>query len=181
MPNRIVSCFVYSCLFFIVSSVHAQKTESLRIPSWTHNHLLNAKITSKIESYEKGLRGSHRDMIYDFTQGKFEQKSSWSEYGIGAGQSVDIIQESSPILWMASWEKPIAFNFIQLSGCYPNQPQPNTAWKTEYVSIDGPDDKYRWIHSDSQTNVRLIREIDQQAMKEDIFNTLKGTATNLDK
>ncbi len=114
----------------------SQDMESIRIPAWTHNHLLDATISSNIESYDKGLRGEPRDMIYDFENGKFEQKSSWSEYGIDAEQSLGIIQESSPVFWMASWEKPISFNYIQLSGCYPNQPQPNTAWKID-VRNDG--------------------------------------------
>ena len=32
---------------------------------------------------------------------------------------------------MAQWEKPIEVNLILLSGVYPNQPQPDTAWKIE--------------------------------------------------
>ena len=33
---------------------------------------------------------------------------------------------------------------------------------------------YRWTKTERTTNVRVIRQIDQQAMKEDIFRTMKG-------
>ena len=50
---------------------------------------------------------------------------------------------------------------------------------TEFVTVGGPEVGYRWIHSDRPTSVRVIREIDQAAMKRDIFATMKGHPTRL--
>jgi hypothetical protein len=49
----------------------------------------------------------------------------------------------------------------------------------EYIQVAGPKEGYRWTKSDSPTSVRVIREIDQAAMKADIFNTMKGKPTKL--
>ena len=45
--------------------------------------------------------------------------------------------------------------------------------ESEPVVVAGPKDGYRWTGANEPTNVRVIRQIDQQAMKEDIFNTMK--------
>jgi inosine-uridine nucleoside N-ribohydrolase len=57
----------------------------------------------------------------------------------------------------------------------------NLGWvkETEPVVVGGPDQGYRWTQTDEETSVRLIRQIDQQAMKEDIFNTMKGKKRRL--
>ena len=44
--------------------------------------------------------------------------------------------EDQPAWWMAEWEEPVQANLIMLSGVYPNQPQPETAWKIE-IRQDG--------------------------------------------
>ena len=51
--------------------------------------------------------------------------------------------------------------------------------QTEPVTVAGPKEKYRWTKADGPTNVRVIRQIDQEAMKADIFRTMKGEATKL--
>jgi hypothetical protein len=43
----------------------------------------------------------------------------------------------------------------------------------------GPDQEYRWQKVDSPTNVYIIRDIDEEAMKTDFFNTLNGKPTEL--
>jgi len=43
----------------------------------------------------------------------------------------------------------------------------------------GPDQEYRWKKVDSPTNVHIIRDIDEEAMKTDLFNTLNGKPTLL--
>jgi chitodextrinase len=52
----------------------------------------------------------------------------------------------------------------------------NLGWikETEPVVVAGREQGYRWTRTDGATAVRVIRQIDQQAMKEDIFNTMKG-------
>ena len=51
--------------------------------------------------------------------------------------------------------------------------------QTEPVTVAGPAEGYRWTKADAPTTVRVIRQIDQEAMKRDIFNTMKGKATPL--
>jgi hypothetical protein len=43
----------------------------------------------------------------------------------------------------------------------------------------GPDQKYRWKKVNSPANVHIIRDIDEEAMKVDFFNTLNGKPTPL--
>ena len=51
--------------------------------------------------------------------------------------------------------------------------------ETEPVTVAGPEQNYRWTKSDEKTSVRVIRQIDQQAMKEDIFDTIRGKKQKL--
>jgi inosine-uridine nucleoside N-ribohydrolase len=51
--------------------------------------------------------------------------------------------------------------------------------ETEPVVVGGPDKGYRWTKTEQATSVRVIRQIDQQSMKEDIFGTMKGTKRRL--
>jgi inosine-uridine nucleoside N-ribohydrolase len=48
--------------------------------------------------------------------------------------------------------------------------------EAEPVTVGGPREGYRWRKTDRPTSVRVIRQIDQQAMKMDIFQTMKGKA-----
>jgi len=43
----------------------------------------------------------------------------------------------------------------------------------------GPDQGYRWKKVETPTNVYIVRDIDEQAMKADCFNTLNGKPTPL--
>jgi len=51
--------------------------------------------------------------------------------------------------------------------------------EVEAVTVAGRDGGFRWTKTDRPTTVRVIRQIDQQAMKADIFDTMKGKATRL--
>jgi chitodextrinase/inosine-uridine nucleoside N-ribohydrolase len=51
--------------------------------------------------------------------------------------------------------------------------------ETEHVTVGGPEKGYRWMKAEEATSVRVIRQIDQQAMKEDIFGTMKGAKRRL--
>ena len=56
--------------------------------------------------------------------------------------------------------------------------------ETEPVVVGGPEKGYRWVKTegaDRTTRVRVIRQIDQSAMKEDIFGTMKGRPQQLKK
>ena len=47
------------------------------------------------------------------------------------------------------------------------------------VVVAGPEKGYRWSKTDQPTTVHVIRQIDQQAMKNDIFDTMKGKKRSL--
>jgi len=51
--------------------------------------------------------------------------------------------------------------------------------QVEPVAVGGPKQGYRWRKTDGPATVRVIRQIDQQAMKADIFETMKGKARRL--
>jgi len=51
--------------------------------------------------------------------------------------------------------------------------------ETEPVTVGGLEKGYRWTKTGQATKVRVIRQIDQQAMKEDIFKTMKGAKQRL--
>ncbi|MBN1420860.1 MAG: PKD domain-containing protein [Planctomycetes bacterium] len=111
----------------------------IRLPASAENLLVGAKVSGNLESYDQGLRGRPDHMVYDAAKGRFLRDSQWHEYGVGFGSSLGIVPEARPAWWMAEWSEPVEANLIILSGTYPNQPQPDTAWKIE-VRRDG-----KWI------------------------------------
>ena len=111
------------------ASVSADKAPPL--PASTHNLLVDAKVTSNLASFKLGLRGRPRDLVFDLQSRRFVRQSEWHEYGVGYGKDVGVVPESKCATWLAEWPKPVAANLIVLSGTYPNQRQPRTAWKIE--------------------------------------------------
>lgn len=114
-----------------LATAQAYPSHAMRIPELAQNLLLEAKVSSNLESYQKGLRGAADHMIYDIQQKDFVRDSQFHEYGVGFGQVLGVILEDDPAWWMAEWPKPVKANLIILSGVYDNQPQPETAWKIE--------------------------------------------------
>ena len=51
--------------------------------------------------------------------------------------------------------------------------------ETEFVTVGGPNEGYRWTKAAKPGSVRVIRQIDQRAMQLDLFNSMKGRPTNL--
>ena len=51
--------------------------------------------------------------------------------------------------------------------------------EVEPVTVAGREKEFHWTKTDRPTTVRVIRQIDQQAMKRDIFETMKGKPTRL--
>lgn len=113
--------------------------DAARLPSGTVNLLPQAKFSGNLESFDKGLRGGPAQMVYDAERGAFLEASQYHEYGVGFQQNLGVVPEAEAAFWMAEWPEPVEVNLIALSGTYPNQPQPDTAWKIE-VRRDG-----RWV------------------------------------
>ncbi|MCD6321873.1 MAG: nucleoside hydrolase, partial [Clostridiales bacterium] len=57
----------------------------------------------------------------------------------------------------------------------------NWVTKVAPVKITGPEKDYKWEQADSTSAVYLIWDIDGEAMKADLFNTLNGNPTSLMK
>jgi hypothetical protein len=104
---------------------------SVRLSDRVENLLVQAKISGNLESFNKGLRGAPQELVYDPQHADFVQSSQWHEYGVGYGQDLGVVPQQRPAWWMAEWTEPVEANWISLSGVYPNQPQPQTAWKIE--------------------------------------------------
>ncbi len=51
--------------------------------------------------------------------------------------------------------------------------------EVERVTVAGPTEGYAWTRNEDPQAVRVIREIDQQAMQRDLFETMKGKRTRL--
>jgi PKD repeat protein len=104
---------------------------AVRVPETARNLLVDAKVSGNLESFNKGLRGEVRDMIFDHQKGAFVRASQWHEYGVGFDQDLGVVPEDRAAWWMAEWARPVTANLILLSGTYDNQAQRNTAWKIE--------------------------------------------------
>lgn len=51
--------------------------------------------------------------------------------------------------------------------------------ETEFVTVAGPNEGYRWTKAEKPDSVRVIRQIDQKAIQLDLFNSMKGRPTKL--
>jgi hypothetical protein len=107
-----------------------------RLAPGVENLLVRAKISGNLESFGKGLRGAVDHMIYDLQRAEFVKPSQYNEYGVGFQQDLGVVPEDKAAWWMAEWTEPVQANLIVFSGVYPNQPQPDTAWKIE-IRQDG--------------------------------------------
>jgi inosine-uridine nucleoside N-ribohydrolase len=103
----------------------------VRLSDKVENLLLRAKLSGNLESLGKGLRGATDQILYDPQRVDFARASQWHEYGVGFGQDLGVVPQQQPAWWMAEWTQPVEANWISLTGVYPNQPQPHTAWKIE--------------------------------------------------
>jgi hypothetical protein len=121
---------VFTAVLGMAGAVRAQEP-GVRVPASATNLLLRAKITGDLDRYDKGLRGAPDHVVWDPAAGSFTQESQWHEYGVGFGADLGIVPEADPAWWMAEWPQPVEANLMVLSGVYPNQPQPGTAWKIE--------------------------------------------------
>ncbi|MDI9602479.1 MAG: PKD domain-containing protein [Acidobacteriota bacterium] len=100
------------------------------------NLLASAEITSNLHAYTDEVRGESRDMVWDPVKDSFVRDSQWHEYGVAFGADLGVVAEATPAWWMAEWDDPVEVNWVCLSGAYPNQPQPRTAWVIE-ARMDG--------------------------------------------
>ena len=121
-----------SVCVLIGSSPANLASSDARISETARNLLLDARVSSNIESLDRGLRGGPDHMLFDLQRGAFATASQWHEYGVGFQAELGVVDEENPAWWMAEWPEPVEINLVALSGTYDNQPQPTTAWKIEF-------------------------------------------------
>ena len=129
-----LSCIgsVFFGMAFVVLLVWTSSARGMEpIPEAGPNLLVDAEVSGNLDSFNKGLRGQVRDMIFDHHIGAFVNPSQWHEYGVGFNQDLGVVPEDKPAWWMAEWPQPVEANLILLSGTYDNQPQEDTGWKIE--------------------------------------------------
>jgi hypothetical protein len=115
----------------LVTSVGLAADRPPRLRPHVENLLVRARISGNLESFGKGLRGAADHVVYDVRRAAFVKASQYHEYGVGFQQNLGVVPAARPAWWMAEWNEPVRANLIVLSGVYPNQPQPETAWKIE--------------------------------------------------
>ncbi len=132
MRSGVVSLCIVVCM--ISAGLAADRLP--RLAPGVENLLVRCQTSGNLESFGKGLRGAVDHMIYDLQRAEFVKPSQYNEYGVGFEQDLGVVPEDKAAWWMAEWTEPIQANLIVLSGVYPNQPQPDTAWKIE-IRHDG--------------------------------------------
>jgi len=109
---------------------------AIRLPQSATNMLAKANFSSNVEAFGKPRPGSVKDLVFLPNQKRFLVRSKWHEIGVGVGADLGIVPEEKAVSWTATWQQPQSINLITLSGAYPNQVQPNTAWSVD-AKIDG--------------------------------------------
>ncbi|PQO40764.1 dehydrogenase [Blastopirellula marina] len=143
-PAEILDLFAYLTLTKppenpnaeLISGAGTIDPAAIVLPSTAHNLLVDAKISTNVPLFDAGKRGEMHDPIFNPKTGKFVRDSQWHEIGVAGGAELGVLSEEQAVTWTATWNKPVSINFLTLSGTYPNQPQPDTAWAVE-VKIDG--------------------------------------------
>jgi hypothetical protein len=79
-------------------------------------------------------RGKVKDLFYNSVHRRYAVKADWNEFGVPYGLNIGKITEANAFYWRTSWPTHIKANYISLGGAYPNQPQPYTMWKIEYLN-----------------------------------------------
>lgn len=138
-PEEIIDLFAYLTLTKppqdpaaeLIAGAGKIDLRQIELPRDAKNLLPQAQITSNVDQYTAGKRGKAKDLIYLPGPQKFLQDSKWHEIGVGSSAELGVLSEEEAVTWTATWKKPVAVNFITLSGTYPNQPQPETAWAVE--------------------------------------------------
>ncbi len=92
--------------------------------------LADATVTGNIT----GGRGLPIDILYDPSAGNYANVTQFNEYGVALDQNLGIVTVGNGLNWQVNWSTPKEINYITFGGVYPNQPQPNTAWRISYLN-----------------------------------------------
>jgi hypothetical protein len=78
-------------------------------------------------------RGIPTDILWDPSTNDWASPSDWHEYGM-AFDSMMAATEHDPFYWQVEWPTAKNINYITITGCYDNQPQPHTGWAIQMDS-----------------------------------------------
>ena len=118
-------------LVLACTTLAAADGQAPRLTPQVVNLLCGAKLSGNLASFERGLRGAPDEIVWDPAKSAFARTSQWHEYGVGFDQAIGAVSAERAAWWLAEWPAPVSANLIVLSGTYPNQPQPGTAWQIE--------------------------------------------------
>ncbi|MCM8543242.1 MAG: nucleoside hydrolase, partial [Lentisphaeraceae bacterium] len=93
--------------------------------------------------FDKGVRGSKGEILFDPSVQDYALTADWNEYGVGFQQNLGKVSENDAFKVEFTWNSSKYVNYITFGGCYPNQPQPNTMWKVQALIAN------EWIDLDS--------------------------------
>ena len=134
--------------------------------------LESAVVTGSVDTSMDG--GKHPDdILWDPSTNAYKRESSWHEYGLGYDKIMGGVTEENPMWWMVEWPAEKNINYITMTGCYGNQPQPHTGWAIQIDSAGTwknltksdngwADDELRgiggWVH-DGLMELKLIQPV----------------------
>jgi len=95
--------------------------------------LESAIVTGSVDTSLSG--GKHPDdILWNPATNAYKKESSWHEYGLGYNKIMGGVTEENPLWWMVEWPTAKNINYITVTGCYGNQPQPHTGWAIQIDS-----------------------------------------------
>lgn len=77
-------------------------------------------------------RGTPLDLLYDPSVGNYASVTQFNEYGVAVDEDLGTPTVGNGLNWQVDWTTAKQINYITFGGTYPNQPQPNTAWRISY-------------------------------------------------
>ncbi len=93
-----------------------------------------ALLNDAVLSGTDGSRGSLEAILYDPVSDDYFVKTAYNEYGVGYLENLGRPDADNGFEWRVDWSSAKLINYITFGGVYPNQPQPNTAWRISYLN-----------------------------------------------
>ena len=79
-------------------------------------------------------RGNPIDILFNPASNDYAISSGYNEYGTSYNFNLGTVDADNGFEWRVEWTSSKNINYLTFGGVYPNQPQPNTVWRIEYLS-----------------------------------------------
>ncbi|WP_324027975.1 PKD domain-containing protein [Maribacter sp. BPC-D8] len=90
----------------------------------------DAIISGQIDGGEG--RGIPQDILYDPSKDDYFVATNFNEYGDLRYHNAGTLPVEEALTWRVDWLSKKLVNYVTFGGAFPNQPQPNTAWRLSY-------------------------------------------------